>query len=765
MSGLGIRLSGFSIRQKMVLISLVSGITALLISGSALVMFQHNTHYTYYQKDLNSITRILAANLEAAVAFRDATDAITILNTLKKRQDVTAAAVFDDDKVILAQWSLPGTEKISEGSIPECGTTKTDLGFVSCAVIQSSGNIKARLVIRTSSARVDTSVMRSLTAVSATILIAAILTFFMISRLQKIIFEPIYRLQSGMQEIAVSKDYSKRVARNSSDELGQLTDYFNELLIQTEKNISAIKDAEDRFSKAFYLSPDAVAISYQQTDKLLDINYGFERMFGYSRDEALGGTIESMHVIADLEDKRKMRYLLDQEGFIRGLEIKAMDKSGVLFDAEITSAKITIHQENCILSIIRNISERKKSEQELARQERKYREIFNAGLDAIYIHELETGIVVDVNEPMLKMFACERRDVLGHTIEKFSAGYHPYTVENALQKIKRAVQQGPQTFEWRARKLTGELFWVEVHLRASHIDDEHRILAVVRDITERKRSQEMIIQSEKMLSVGGLAAGMAHEINNPLAGMMQSAQNLTSRLTNEALGANRRAAQQVDLDLSKMKSYMELRSIPRMLKAINDSGIRIAGIVNNILSFARKNENFISSHKIEELLDKSLELASTDYDLKKKYDFKNIRIVKEYEENLPMVPCEEGKMQQVFINILRNGAQAMAEYFSMRKDFVESGNGPQFILRVMKQADRIRVVIEDNGPGMTEEIKSRIFEPFYTTKPVGSGTGLGLSLSYFIITENHYGEMSVESQPGRGAKFIIKLPMQRSLKI
>ena len=159
-----------------------------------------------------------------------------------------------------------------------------------------------------------------------------------------------------------------------------------------------------------------------------------------------------------------------------------------------------------------------------------------------------------------------------------------------------------------------------------------------------------------------------------------------------------------------------------------------------------------------ELLDQSVNLAGSDYDLKKNYDFRQIEIVREYEADVPSVPCESSKIQQVLLNILRNGAEAMQEV--MDKD---NRINPCFVLRLKheKEAGWIRIEIEDNGPGMEESIRKRIFEPFFTTKPTDQGTGLGLSVSYFIITETHEGEMSVNSAPGKGTTFIIRLPIQR----
>ncbi len=280
------------------------------------------------------------------------------------------------------------------------------------------------------------------------------------------------------------------------------------------------------------------------------------------------------------------------------------------------------------------------------------------------------------------------------------------------------------------------------------------VVLVFRDVTENNRMQALMIQSEKMLSVGGLAAGMAHEINNPLSGMLQTASVIESRLL-EDLPANRDACDSSGITLDSLRAYMEARGIVRMLELMRESGARIGKIVNNMLSFARKSSSQVSTHDIAQLIDSAIELAATDYDMKKDYDFRKVTIKRSYSKGLPMVPCDSGQIQQVIMNILRNGSQAMQE---------AKTPSPRFDIRVYLERERPMVCLEisDNGPGMDESVKRRVFEPFFTTKPIGVGTGLGLSVSYFIVTENHRGEMEVQSEPGEGATFIIRLPYKNA---
>lgn len=267
---------------------------------------------------------------------------------------------------------------------------------------------------------------------------------------------------------------------------------------------------------------------------------------------------------------------------------------------------------------------------------------------------------------------------------------------------------------------------------------------------EKKNLEEMMVQSEKMVSIGGLAAGMAHEINNPLAGILQNTQVIRNRLK-ENLPANVSVAEGLGLDLDTVRKYMEKRDIFKMIDSVLDAGKRAAAIVSNMLAFSRKSTSGFMPEDVCKLLDKTLELAESDYNLKKKFDFKRIKIVKDYGIEIPEIRCKASEIQQVFFNILSNGAQAMMSW--------EKILDPCFILKILKQENTVRIEISDNGPGMKEETKKRIFEPFFTTKTVGEGTGLGLSVSYFIITENHKGRIDVSSGPLKGTKFTISLPM------
>ncbi len=277
--------------------------------------------------------------------------------------------------------------------------------------------------------------------------------------------------------------------------------------------------------------------------------------------------------------------------------------------------------------------------------------------------------------------------------------------------------------------------------------------AVIRidDTTEKVRIEEMMIQSEKMISVGGLAAGMAHEINNPLSGILGNIGVVKNRLLND-LPVNVKAAEQLDTRFENIKNYAEQRGLPQLIENIRQAGSRAAKIVSDMLGFSRMSSSNFMACSLIEIMDKTIDLASTSYDLKKKFDFKQIKIVRQYPPDMPQVVCESSKLQQVFLNILSNGAHAMADN--------DETCPPQFTITLCIDEDHAVISMADNGPGIPKEVSKRIFEPFFTTKEVGIGTGLGLSVSYFIITDHHKGTLEVESEMGKGTQFIIRIPLK-----
>jgi signal transduction histidine kinase len=272
---------------------------------------------------------------------------------------------------------------------------------------------------------------------------------------------------------------------------------------------------------------------------------------------------------------------------------------------------------------------------------------------------------------------------------------------------------------------------------------------------ERQRSQHQLLQAEKLASVGSLAAGMAHEINNPLGGILQNAQLLEYGLEVGDAQTRRTLARHglEEPGREALARYVKAE-LTEHLAAIQDCGRRAARIVRNLLDFSRKSETRIEPQDLGYVVEGALALASHEYDLKQRYDFKQIAIQVDVAPDLPPVPCDAQQIQQVLLNLIKNAAHAMYGLAGSRP-----GYHPRLGLRIARRDGMATIEVEDNGPGLSADALGHIFEPFYTTKGAGEGTGLGLSISKFIVHDVHKGQLRVESREGEGTRFIIELPL------
>lgn len=401
-----------------------------------------------------------------------------------------------------------------------------------------------------------------------------------------------------------------------------------------------------------------------------------------------------------------------------------------------------------VIEHLRDVTRERETQEEILRQRRYITNIIDSMPSALIGVDPE-GRTTQWNREAMHLTGVAAADAQGRFIGEVMPQFQTMMPYILAAMRNRETQSQPEV-AWSIR---GETRYCDVTVYPL-LDDGHEG-AVIRidDVTARVRMEEMMMQAEKMVSVGNLAAGMAHEINNPLGAILQGAQNVERRVS-PALPMNAEVARACGTDLATIRTYLEQRDILRFMTGIRESAQRAADIVKNMLQFSRRSSLELIPEDVNVIIDQTIELAEQDYDLKKNFNFRRLEIVREFDADLPLIPMVGAEMQQVFFNIFRNAAEAMLA--------TPECIAPRLILRAQQTRNWVRIEIEDNGPGMDRETRRQIFEPFFTTKEVGAGTGLGLAVAYMIVANHHGGTLAVESALGEGARFIIRLPLARS---
>jgi PAS domain S-box-containing protein len=504
-----------------------------------------------------------------------------------------------------------------------------------------------------------------------------------------------------------------------------------------------LRESEERFRAIFENSHDGIFVIDLQTKRFNLCNKATCQMLGYSQEEIknlkvtdIQGNKRLPHTSENIEgslltkvprtgnnifkrDNYVDNYDSNESSFtFSGREYLASifqdvikKKDGSLLHTEITPFFITLGGSKYLAAIFRDITERKKAEEKINQAAEQWQTTFNSITDWIYIIDKEFKLV-RVNKAFANAIGRSQRELIGKTcyeiIHKTSG---PILI---CPHKKVALTREPFTTEYFEAGLG-----IYLDLTISPIINEKGDITgtvhVARDVSERKRMQEQLILTDRLASIGELASGIAHEINNPLTSIITSSQLLMEKDINDDI--------KEDVNIV----YSEAR--------------RTAGIVKNLLTFAQKHPPLKQIAKVHDIIEEVLKIRSYNQQLN------NIIIQKQYASDLPEIMVDYFQIQQAFFNIIIN-----AEYF-----MTKANNGGTLNILTEKVNGIIRISFTDDGPGIKKENLSRLFTPFFTTKEVGKGTGLGLSICHGIVAE-HGGRIYARSEDRKGATFIIELP-------
>jgi len=543
-----------------------------------------------------------------------------------------------------------------------------------------------------------------------------------------------------------------------------------------------LQKSEEKYRTIFERSRDAIILT-DPGGRIVEVNQAGVEILGYKTQKEVLALESTAKIFVAQQDFLELRKKVSQEGFVVDFETGLAGKNGSRFYALITS-NVTVDVTGKITGyvlIIRDITKRKISQQQIEKRNIRLN-ILNSisetvssslNLDEILSSTIDKTLEVLESDSVRIYLLDDKKQILNLVAHKglsakliskpFMKTRKPgdgllgqtivdgetRLVDNYLRSqdpyVDSMIEEGLHTTAYIPLSTKGELIGVmcvsshyPVELAAEYIEfltaignqigvavDNANLYENIKCAYEDlKDAQEQIVQTEKLASLGKLAATIAHEINNPLATVLTYI-----RLMIKLIDLNRFSPERIE-DISRYLATMESETA------------RCGEIVKNLLAFSRQSNMRIKSSSITDIIDKTLFLIAHDLQIK------GIQLRKNIEPDLPNVQCDFQQIQQALLNLMYNATDAMLDGGILTVTANRKAGTEKFL----------DVMISDTGFGITEEDREKIFDPFFTTKETGKGVGLGLSVVYGIITR-HNGTIEVESKPGRGSTFKMSLPL------
>jgi len=536
----------------------------------------------------------------------------------------------------------------------------------------------------------------------------------------------------------------------------------------------SLEKSEEKFFKAFHASPDGIVINTKTEGLFIEANEAFVRMLGYLREDIIGHSSVELGLWVDPAQRARIIDQTDREGAVRNVEISIRVKSGLIRTFLWSSDIIDLNDRDCLIVTVRDVTDQKENERQFLRSKaeltskheelsalfsqvesvkREWEKTMDCINDMVILLDPDGG-VRRCNRAAVEFVGLPYEEIIGQDWQQLlelTEMFLPplgcirsfYCCEFHLEKPNRWL-----SVTYYRDSDDGELEQSGAVVTINDITEtKQAALELTQAYAELKETHNQMIQQEKMASIGQLAAGVAHEINNPTGYIISNLGTLAKYQTRLVDFINAQSEIINSLDSSEHQKMSTLRKqmkidyiigdLPDLVSESLDGAERIKNIVQSLKCFSRKDNDKCTTASITDCLESTINIIWNEIKYK-------ATLKKEFGD-LPAIRCYPQKLSQVFMNLIVNAAHSL-------------GEKGEITVRTWQKNNDVYVTVTDTGSGIPEEIRGRIFEPFFTTKEVGKGTGLGLSISYGIVRE-HGGEITVESTVGTGTTFTVMLPL------
>ena len=533
----------------------------------------------------------------------------------------------------------------------------------------------------------------------------------------------------GTQSIVFSRGFVRDITDRKALQ-GEVARYTNQLEELVTERTQQLSDSEAGYKALFNLAADSIFV-VDLEGRVVDGNARARDILGYTPLDFAGESFEKVVTPAYQEVSRNLlERVRHGELTVPTTEIETVDRHGAIKSMEMDLVRIDMGPRSSIMVQLRDITEHKKLEVALQQYNEalegkvleRTREIEQAKVYIESLLENANDVIYTLDVDLRFTYVNGKVEAWGYRKEDLIG--KPYLSLLSKRFRSRYLQEtldmsAKQVYEVEIISGHGELRSVLVSVAPLMNDagGQQGVLGIARDITERKQLEQQVQNSERLASIGQLAAGVAHEINNPLGGILNCLYNIR-------------------------KGTLKPERVQEYLHFMEDGLQRVQRIVRQLLDFSQQRELELALANLHPILDRVAVLTEHVFHERQAV------LKKQYDQTLPALLVDGAMLEQVIMNLVLNAVQSVQK-------------GGYVSLETRKHEDICEIVVEDNGCGIASHVRPHIFDPFFTTKGTGEGTGLGLSVSLGIV-QRHGGEMVVESEEGKGTRFIVRLPLVRS---